>query len=132
MVMPCLNKLLQFTVDVCMWIQTQDIMLLGRHNLGLFCVMVDLLSQVHQPVNTEWCLHPEVLDQVFETVGSQSVDMPQQNTHLPKFMPPVPEHSALAVDALLQPWQGRWLYMFPPFTPVVQGLPKATVHARSF
>ena len=37
------------------------------------------------------------------------------NSHLPRFMSPIPELRALAVDALSQDWQGRSMYMFPPF-----------------
>ena len=37
------------------------------------------------------------------------------NTHLPKFWSPVPEPPALAIDALSQDWQGRSIYIFPPF-----------------
>ena len=37
------------------------------------------------------------------------------NSHLPWFMSPIPEPRALAVDALCQDWQGRSVYMFPPF-----------------
>ena len=37
------------------------------------------------------------------------------NSHLPQFMSPIPEPRAQAVDALSQDWQGRSMYMFPPF-----------------
>ena len=37
------------------------------------------------------------------------------NMHLPQFMALVPEPRALAIDALSQDWQGRSMYMFPPF-----------------
>ena len=37
------------------------------------------------------------------------------NSRLPQFMSPIPEPQALAVDALSQDWQGRSMYMFPPF-----------------
>ena len=37
------------------------------------------------------------------------------NMHLPQFMSPVPEPRALAIDALSQDWQGRSMYMLPPF-----------------
>ena len=37
------------------------------------------------------------------------------NSHLPRFMSPIPEPRALAVDALSQGWQGRSMYLFPPF-----------------
>ena len=33
----------------------------------------------------------------------------------PRFLYPIPEPRALAVDALSQDWQGRSMYMFPPF-----------------
>ena len=35
---------------------------------------------------------------------------------VPWFMSPIPEPQALAVDALSQYWQGRPMYMFPPFS----------------
>ena len=37
------------------------------------------------------------------------------NTHLPQFVSPIPEPRALAIDALSQDWQGRSMFMFPPF-----------------
>ena len=66
---------------------------------------------------TEWCLHPEVMNLIFRLWGTQVVDMfaTVHNTHLPQFMSPVPEPRALAIDALSQVWQGRSMYMFPPF-----------------
>ena len=50
-------------------------------------------------------------------LGTPEVDMfaTLSNSHLPRFMSPVPEPRALAVDALSQDWQGRSMYMFPPF-----------------
>ena len=35
--------------------------------------------------------------------------------HLPQFMSQIPELRALVIDALTQDWQGRSMYMFPPF-----------------
>ena len=37
------------------------------------------------------------------------------NSHLPRFMSPIQEPRALAVDALSQDWQGRSMYMCPRF-----------------
>ena len=67
--------------------------------------------------NTEWSLHPEVVKRIFSFWGTPEVDMfaTLSNSHLPRFMSPVPEPGALAVDALSQDWQGRSMYMFPPF-----------------
>ena len=50
-------------------------------------------------------------------LGTPEIDMfaTLSNSHLPRFVSPIPEPRALAVDALSQDWQGRSMYMFPPF-----------------
>ena len=37
------------------------------------------------------------------------------NMHLPQFVSPILEPLGLVIDALSQDWQGRSLFMFPPF-----------------
>ena len=66
---------------------------------------------------TEWSLHPEVVNLIFRLWGTPVVDRfaTVHNMHLPQFMALVPEPRALAIDALSQAWQGRSMYMFPPF-----------------
>ena len=66
---------------------------------------------------TEWSLHPEVVNLIFRLWGTQVVDRfaTVHNTHLPQFMALVLEPRALAIDVLSQDWQGRSMYMFPPF-----------------
>ena len=61
--------------------------------------------------------HGQFVNQIFRVWGTPEVDMfaTLSNSHLPRFMSPVPEPRALAVDALSQDWQGRSMYMFPPF-----------------
>ena len=60
---------------------------------------------------------PLIVTQIFQMWRFPTVDMfsTGHNTHLLQFMSPIPEPQALAVDALPQPWQGRSMYMFPPF-----------------
>ena len=55
--------------------------------------------------------------EIFRIWGTPEVDMfpTVSNSHLPRFMSPIPEPRALAVDALSQDWQGRSMYMFPRF-----------------
>ena len=66
---------------------------------------------------TEWSLHPEVMNLIFRLWRTPVVDRfaTVHNTHLPQFMALVPEPRALAIDALSQDWQGKSMYMFPPF-----------------
>ena len=56
-------------------------------------------------------------DSQISGLGTPEVDMfaTVSNSHLPRFMSPIPEPRALAVDALSQDWQGRSVYMFPQF-----------------
>ena len=62
-------------------------------------------------------LHPEVVNLIFRLGGSPVVDRfaTVHNMHLPQFMALVPEPQALTIGALSQDWQGRSMYMFPPF-----------------
>ena len=58
-----------------------------------------------------------LLSQSADIGGTRVVDMfaTVSNSHLPQFMSPILKPRALAVDALSQDWQGRSMYMFPPF-----------------
>ena len=75
------------------------------------------LSRPNQQITTEWSLHPEIVNQIFRFWGTPVVDMfaPVSNSRLSQFISPIPEPRALGVDALSQDWQGRSMYMFPPF-----------------
>ena len=76
------------------------------------------------------------MKRIFRVWGTPEIDMfaTLSNSHLPRFMSPVPEPRALAVDALSQDWQGRSKYMFPPFqllSKVVQKLLSQDWQGRS-
>ena len=71
-----------------------------------------------EPANTDRVVPaPRDSESHLQGLGTPEVDMfvTLSNSHLPRFMSPVPEPRALAVDALSQDWQGRSMYMFPPF-----------------
>ena len=108
--------LLHLAVDLFLWLESQGIIVRARHIPGSLNVIADL-SRPNQPIPTEWSLHPEIVSRIFRVWGTPEVDMfaTLSNSHLPRFMSPVPEPRALAVDALSQDWQGRSMYMFPPF-----------------
>ena len=111
------HVLLRLVVDLFLWLQTQDITLRARHILGCLNVIADRLSRPSQPIMTEWSLHPEVVNLIFRLWGTPVVDRfaTVHNTHLHQFRALVLEPRALAIDALSQDWQGRSMYMFPPF-----------------
>ena len=111
------TPLLRLTVELFLWLESQDIIVRARHIPGCLNVIADHLSRPNQPIPTEWSLHPEIVKRIFRFWGTPEVDMfaTLSNSHLPRFMSPVPEPRALAVDALSQDWQGRSVYMFPPF-----------------
>ena len=50
------------------------------------------------------------------------------NAHLSQFMSQIPEPQALVIDALSQDWQGRSMYMFPPFPLLNKVIQKTTCH----
>ena len=80
-------------------------------------VIADHLSRPSQPIPTEWSLHPEIVHHIFRVWGTPEIDMfaTVSNSHLPRFMSLIPDPRAIAVDALSQDWQGRSMYIFPPF-----------------
>ena len=87
--------------NVFLWLQTQDIAIRTRHIQGCLTVIADRLSEPNQPITTEWSLHPEIVNRIFETCGTPTVDMfaTVHNMHLPQFMSLL-EPRALAIDAL--------------------------------
>ena len=107
--------LLRLTVDLFLWLEAQNITVRARHIPGCLNVIADHLSRPNQPIPTEWSLHPEIVERIFRVWGTPEVGMfaTLSNSQLPRFMSPIPEPRALAVDALSQDWQGRSMYMFP-------------------
>ena len=112
------TSLLRLTVELFLWLESQDIIVWARHIPGCLNVTADHLSRPNQPIPTEWSLHPEIVERIFRFWGTPEVDMfaTLSNSHLPRFMSPVPEPRALAVDALSQDWQGgqcTCFHLFP-------------------
>ena len=71
-----------------------------------------------EPANTDRVVpSPRDRETIFRVWETPEVDIfaTVSNSHLPRFMSPIPEPRALAVDALSQDWQGRSMYMFPHF-----------------
>ena len=111
------STLLRLTVDLFLWLESRGIIVRARHIPGCLNVIADHLSRPNQPILTEWSLHPEIVSRIFRVWGTPEVDKfaTLSKSQLPRFMSPVPEPRALAVDALSQDWQGKSMYMFPLF-----------------
>ena len=105
--------LLRLTVEL-LWLEAQNIIVGAIHIPGCLNVIADHLSLPNQPILTEWSRNRGTY---LQGSGTPEVDMfaTLSNSHLPRFMSPIAEPRALAVDALSQDWQGRSMYMFPPF-----------------
>ena len=106
--------LLRLTVELLLWLEAQNIIVGARHIPGCLNVIADHLSLPNQPILTEWSRNRGTY---LQGSGTPEVDMfaTLSNSHLPRFMSPIAEPRALAVDALSQDWQGRSMHMFPPF-----------------
>ena len=86
---------------------------LTDHKLHINCLELKAVVSALQ----HWAPVLQIVNRIFRFWGTPLVDMftTASNTHLPWFMSLIPEPRALVVDALSQNWQGRSMYMFPPF-----------------
>jgi hypothetical protein len=111
------HTLLSHTQELLLWVDTHNITLRACHIPGRFNVIADRLSRHHQVLTSEWQLQPMILYRIFSLWGIPHVDMfdTVYNAQLPVFVSPIPDPRAMAVDALSLSWEGRWMYMFPPF-----------------
>jgi hypothetical protein len=111
------HSLLSLTQELLLLVHTHDITIRARHIPGRFNVIADRLSRREQALSTEWQLQPMILFRVFSVWGIPEIDLfaTVYNAQLPVFVSPVPDPRAMAVDALSLSWEGRWMYMFPPF-----------------
>ena len=61
-----LLTLLRLVVDLFMWLQAQDIVLIARYIPCCLYVTTDCLSRPNQPRSTEWSLHSEIVIRIFQ------------------------------------------------------------------
>ena len=80
------QTLLRLEVGLFLWLQTQDIAVRTRHIPGCLTVMADRLSQPNQPITTEWSLHPKIVNRIFGTWGTATVDISPKHTSSPVYI----------------------------------------------
>ena len=98
------------------WCHPRGIILRARHIPGHLNVIADKLSRHNQVIQTEWSLSQQVFDLLCSRWARPHVDLfaTRFNHKLPKFVSPVPDPTAWAVDALSLSWDNLDVYAFPP------------------
>jgi ribonuclease HI len=109
-------QLMVETFNLFQLLQERDWYLKARHIPGKFNVIADQLSRSHQVVSTEWSLHPKVVEEIFTRWFRPEVDLfaTRYNRKCKKFVSPVPDEEAMAVDGLSQDLEGLQAYAYPP------------------
>ena len=108
------------------WCHHRGITLRARHIPGRLNVIADKLSRHNQVIQTEWALSPQVFSQLCSRWPPPLVDLfaTRFNHKLPRFVSPVPDQAAWAVDALSLSWERLNAYAFPPVSLLPQVVSK--------
>ena len=112
------------------WCSLRQVTLKARHIPGRLNVIADKLSRQGQVIQTEWSLHQDVTNRLFQTWHLPQVDMfaTRYNFKLAKYVSPVPDPQAWAVDALSVCWENLDMYAFPPMSLLGKVVSKLSDH----
>ena len=121
--------LYQLTRQVHEWAEAHSIELSARYIPGKRNVVADTLSRRDQVIGTEWSLHQDVAERLFDLWGRPVVDLfaTRHNRKLQVFFSAVPDPWAAAEDALQHPWDNLFAYAFPPFSLIRKVISRALV-----
>ena len=110
------------------WCHPRNIVLRARHIPGHLNVIADKLSRHNQVIQTEWSLSQQVFNLLCFKWGRPQEDLfaTRFNHKLPRFVSPVPDPMAWAVDALSLLWENWDVYAFPPVALLPQVVSKMT------
>lgn len=100
--------------------------LVPRHIPGKRNILADALSRSSRLVQTEWTLHPEVVQSLSHMWDFPTVDLfaTRLNKRFPLYFSPLPDEEALGVDSLSVSWDGLSAYAFPPIPLILPVLNK--------
>ena len=109
----CLCALL---LTLLSWCHPRGITVRVRHIPGCLNMIADKLSRHDQVIQTEWSLSQQVFSHLCTIWAQPQVDLfaTQFNHKLPRFVSPVPDPTAWAVDALSLQWDQLEVCAFPP------------------
>ena len=88
----------------------------ARHVPGRLNVWADELSRRKGIQNTEWSLHPQILEEIWKLMERPMIDLfaTRHNNKMQMFFSPIPDEKAGKVDVLSISWNGLYAYAFPP------------------
>ena len=113
---PCLAPLCALLWRILTWCSQRQVTLKARHIPGRLNVIADKLSRLNQTIQTEWSLLPDIFQDLCRKWHRPQIDLfaTRFNNKLPRFVSPVPDTLAVAVDALTLHWEDLDAYAFPP------------------
>jgi hypothetical protein len=109
-------SLMEETKKLFLLAEQLGVSLKARHIPGKLNVLADKLSRKNQILQTEWSIHPAVLESLWQMWGKPMIDLfaTRHNYKLQLFVSPVPDALACAVDALTMSWDNLSVYAYPP------------------
>ena len=111
---PHCNKLAKSVWMCCM---QNDIWLSACHLPGVLNIEADKSSRQFNE-RTEWQLNPDIFHKISNVLGTPEIDVfaSRLNTQLPTYVSWKPDPEVSQVDAFSFSWNGRFVYIFPPFS----------------
>ena len=111
--------------DLWMWCLERDITIKAQYLLGVENVRADSESRVMQD-RSDWMLNPQIFQAIQAQLGPVDLDLfaSRLTAQLPQYFSWRPDPSALAMDALLQNWEGLRAYANPPWILLGRALAK--------
>ncbi len=107
-------SLFRETWDLLTFCQENGISLRVRHIPGRLNVIADRLSR-GTAIPTEWEINPRITQSLFDLWGTPYLDLfsTRFNNKLPRFVSPVADHRAHAVDAFSMEWGNLFMLRLP-------------------
>ena len=101
---------------ILLWTEENGVTLKPCFVPGERNVTADRLSSRHQILTNEWSLHKDICQMIWRKWGTPEVDLFATwiNSKLPRYVSPVPDPQAWAIDAMAINWNNRFVYAYPP------------------
>ena len=124
------SSMFKVTQELFQILEKNGINMQVRHIAGRLNVLADQLSRRHQMKQTEWSLHPQILNRLWKVIEKPQIDLfaTRHNAKMTLFVSPIPDPEAWAVDAMSISWDALHAYAFPPIPLLNRVVEKARRH----